>query len=274
MEQLVLGISELKALILSVKLQRGTDFSNYSLSSLKRRVEIFLVKFHFSNINELIHKISNDDYFYKIFIKEILVDTTELFREPEFWKELKILVLNKFKYSKKIKILIPECNSGEELYSLLIILKQETLLNDAKICLTSLSPINIDKIKKASLSLKQMEVNTANFLRFDENGNIFDFFTNKGSVLKLNEDLFLNTEIIENNLFTDKLQEEYDLILYRNKMIYYNQQLKTEALNILKNHLRKDGFIAVGTKEIINYPGVERDFVIVSESEKIYKKYN
>ncbi len=272
MDRTTVGISELKSLILNIKSNKELDFSNYALSSFKRRVESFMFRFHFLNIDELIYKINKDEYFYDLFIDDILVDTTELFRDPEFWKELKISVLNKFKFSGNLKILIPECNSGEELYSLLIILDQMGILDNVKICLTSLSKLNVEKIKNAAIELKKMEVNSANFERFDENGNIFDFFTKKGLVVKLNPDLFKNVELIHHNLLKDELDEIYNLILYRNKIIYYNQQLKTDALKILSRGIKKDGFIAIGIKETINFPGVEKEFVVVSDSEKIYKK--
>jgi len=231
-----------------------------------------MLKFHFVNIDELIHKVSTDDYFYGLFLKEMLVDTTELFRDPEFWQELKLSVLTKFKNYEDIKILIPECNSGEELYTLLIILDQLNMLEKVKISVTSLSPLNVERIKNAAIESKKMEVNGANFERYDENGNIFDFFIKKGPVAKLNADLFKNVEIIHHNLFEDKLDEIYSLILYRNKIIYYNQQLKTEALKKLSSYLKTGGFITIGIKETIEFPGVEREFVVVSDSEKIYKK--
>jgi len=272
MNRLLIGISELKNLILNIKTKKNLDFSNYALSSLKRRVEDFMLKFHFVNIDELIHRINKDESFYKLFVKNILVDTTELFRDPEFWKELRVSVLNKVKLSGNFKILIPECNSGEELYSLLIVLKQIGILEKTQICLTSLSQLNVEKIKNATIEQKKMEVNIANFERFDENGNIFDFFTKKASAVKLDSALFENVEIIQHNLFNDELAETYNLILFRNKLIYYNQQLKTDALKILKNYLKESGFIAIGIKETIEFPGVERAFVIVSDSEKIYKK--
>ncbi len=274
MERQIIGISALKSLILNLNTYRNIDFSNYALSSLKRRVEDFMLKFHFLNIDELKHKVGTDEYFYELFIKNILVDTTELFRDPEFWQELKFSVLTKFKNYENIKILIPECNSGEELYTLLIILDQINLLEKSKVCVTSLSQLNVEKIKNAVIELKKMEVNGANFERFNENGNIFDFFTKKGSVAELNADLFKKVEIIRHNLIEDKLDGIYSLILYRNKIIYYNQQLKTQALKKLSSYLKTGGYIAVGIKETIEFPGVEREFVVVSDSEKIYKKAN
>lgn len=271
-EHLYIGISELKSLLFSIKMQKGIDFSDYALSSLKRRVENFMKRFHFKDIDELTHKIIKDEYFYQLFLKDILVDTSELFRDPEFWIELKRLSFFKFRKLNNLKIFVPDSNSGEDLFSLLIMLKNEDLIDKSEILLGSLSKLNIEKIEKAVIETKKMEVNIANFKKIYENGNIFDFFQEKGHVVKFKKELLKNVHIIEQNLFSDELSGMYHLILFRNKTIYFNPQLKTKALHILKEHLITGGFIALGIKEQLEYPGSENEFETISETEKIYKK--
>ncbi|MCF6240616.1 MAG: hypothetical protein L3J74_04635 [Bacteroidales bacterium] len=271
-EHLYIGISDLKGLLFSIKMQKGIDFSQYALSSLKRRVENFMKRFHFKDIDELTHKILKDEYFFELFLKDILVDTTELFRDPEFWIELKRTTFIKFRKLERIKIFLPESNSGEDLFSLLIMLKNEELIDKSEIFLGSLSKLNIEKIQKATIETKKMEVNIANFEKIYENGNIFDFFQEKGHVVKFKNELFKNVKIIKQNFFSDELSSKYHLILFRNKAIYYNPQLKIKALNILKEYLITGGFIALGIKEHLEYPESENEFETISEMEKIYKK--
>ncbi len=271
-EHLYIGISDLKSLLFSIKMQKGIDFSEYALSSLKRRVENFMKRFHFKDIDELSHKIIKDEYFFELFLKDILVDTTELFRDPEFWIELRRLSFFKFRKLNSFKIFIPDSNSGEDLFSILIMLKNEELIDKSEIVLSSLSKLNIEKIQKATIETKKMEVNIANFEKIYENGNIYDFFQEKGHVVKFKKELLNNVKIIKHNFFSDELSGMYHLILFRNKAIYYNPQLKIKALNILKEHLITGGFIALGIKEQLEYPGSENEFEAISETEKIYKK--
>jgi chemotaxis protein methyltransferase CheR len=271
-EHIYIGISDLKSLLFSLKMQKGIDFSEYALSSLKRRVENFMKKFHFKDIDELTHKIIKDEYFFELFLKDILVDTTELFRDPGFWIELKRLVFFKFRKINQIKIFIPESNSGEDLFSLLIMLRNEELLDKAEITLGSLSKLNVEKIQKATIETKKMEVNIANFEKIYENDNIFNFFQEKGHVVKLKKEFLKNVTIIEQNLFSDEISGMYHLILFRNKTIYYNPQLKVKALNILKKHLITGGFITLGIKEKSDFSDYDREFETISETEKIYKK--
>ena len=271
--QVHIGISDLKSLLFAIKRHKGIDFTDYALSSLKWRVENFMERFHFENTDELLHKlIKDDDYFYQLFLKDILVDTTELFRDPEFWIELKKTILFRLKKHEQINILLPECNSGEELHSLLILLKNEELIDKANICVTSLSKLNVERILQALLENKKMETNTANFEKVYENGKITDFFDDKGRVFKLKPELMNNVKVKEHNLLNDKTESKFHLIIYRNKTIYYNPQLKNKALNLLKEQLITGGYIALGVKENLEYPGYEQEFSLASDSEKIYKK--
>ncbi|MBN1251921.1 MAG: hypothetical protein JXR51_16825 [Bacteroidales bacterium] len=267
-----IGITDFKNLIQSVKDNFYIDFSNYALSSLKRRVELFLQNFHFNNIDELIYKLNNDKKFFQVFLKNITVDTSEMFRDPEFWDEFKTFIIKKSKNNTELKIWLPCSNSGEELYSLLIILEKLKLTEKTLIYVSSISTINVDNIKEASLEIKKMDVNSANFDRIEDGGNLFDFFTIKSYYAQLNRTLLQNVKIIHHDIFTENAPDLFDIILFRNKMIYFNQQLKNKALNILKSALKIGGIIAVGVKESVNYPGYEREFSKVSNTEKIYKK--
>jgi len=175
-----IGIADLKNLLFGIKRHYGLDFSNYALSSLKWRVENFIDRFHFKDIDELLHKLIKDDYFYQLFLKDILVDTSELFRDPEFWIELRRTVLFKFRKLDHVKILLPECNSGEELYSILIMLKIEGLIDKAEIAVTSLSALNVERMQNAIVETKKMELNIANFEKVYPSGNILNFFEDKG----------------------------------------------------------------------------------------------
>jgi chemotaxis protein methyltransferase CheR len=88
----ILGISDLKTLFQSIKSKYSIDFSNYAISSFKRRLEDFMDHYHIQNFDDLIHRIENDKDFFKLFISFQMVDTTEMFRDPEFWEELKDII--------------------------------------------------------------------------------------------------------------------------------------------------------------------------------------
>ncbi len=272
LKKTILGISDMKNLFQSLNNNYSIDLSNYALSSLKSRVEDFMFNYHFSSIDELIHKVESDASFFQLLLNKVLVETTEMFRDPEFWNFLKINILTRNNYQNELKIWIPECNSGEELYTLQIIIHQLNLQHKIKVCLTTLSPLNIERITKANLEIKKMEINCANFERYQEEGNLEEYFTNKANSFKLNPEIIENAEIISHNLFSDKIPGIFDLIIFRNKMLYYNPSLKIDALKILNTGLKPGGYIAIGIKESLDFPGWDQEFTVISESERIFKK--
>lgn len=268
----ILGVSDVKNLCQSIKVKYTIDLFNYALSSLKRRVEVFMYKNFITSIDELIHRIENDNKYFEIFINSIQVDSTEMFRDPEFWDELKNLVLKKYRHATELKIWLPDTNSGEEFYSLQIILQQLDLFDKANVLITTVSGKNIEKIKKAVFDNKKMEINTANFQRFEEGGSLNGYFLKNPKYYTLKPQLLENLSIEQHDIVCSDVTGVYDIVLFRNKMLYYNTQLKNDVLKKLTGIVRPGGYLIVGVKESVDYPGWEKDFQIFSESEKIYKK--
>ncbi len=271
-KRIILGISDIKNLFQVVNARYSLDFSNYALSSLKRRVEKFMGNYFITNIDELINRLDKDENFFEMFLQTILVEDTEMFRDPEFWFEFKNNVLKKYRYATEIKIWIPDINSGDELYSLQIVLEQLNLAEKTSIYASTTSELNIEKIKRGSFDQKKMEINAANFERFEEGANLNEYFQQQGNASFLNSVFHSRLIIEKHNLFIEKPLSVVDIILFRNKMLYYNPQLRIDALKILTSAIRPGGYIAVGIKETIDYPSWENDYVVLSESEKIFKK--
>ncbi len=271
-KRIILGVSDIKNLFQAVNATYSLDFSNYALSSLKRRVEKFMGNYFITNIDELVNRLDKDGNFFELFLQTILVEDTEMFRDPEFWSELKNNVLKKYRYATEIKIWMPDINSGDELYSLQIVLEQLNLAEKASIYASTMSELNIEKIKRASCDQKKMEINVANFERFEEGANLNEYFQQQGNVSFLNSIFNSRLTIEKHNLFIEKPVSIFDIVLFRNKMLYYNPQLRIDALKILTSAIRPGGYIAVGIKEMIDYPAWENDYVVLSESEKIFKK--
>ena len=267
-----IGISDFKSLIHSIKDNYYIDFSDYSLSSLKRRVELFLPKYHLNNSDALVSKLIGDKKFFQLFLKTILVNTNEMFRDHEYWNELKKIIVNKSTKNPELKFWFPYCNSGEELYSLLILLDKLNLIESSLVHVSSLSLLNVDRINEASLEIKSIEANSANLERTEIEGDLNDYFNLKSYYADLNKNLFQNTNVIHHDIFSEDVTGKFDFILFRNKMLYFNKQLSNKILIKLKDTLKTGGYFSVGVKEKLNYPGYERDFSKVCDNEKIYKK--
>jgi chemotaxis protein methyltransferase CheR len=272
LKKTILGITDLKNLFQSIRSKYSLDFSNYALSSFKRRLEDFMYQYHILNFDELVYKIENDPDFLQLMISFQGVESTEMFRDPEFWDELKNLVLKRYKNSREIGIWFPDCVSGEELYTFLIICQHLEYSEKIHICVTTFSSSNIEKIQKGNQDFKKMEINHANYERFEQGRNLSEYFISKANLMQFDVTRFNNFSIKQHDLFTDKIPGIFDIILFRNKMLYFNPQLKIEALKKLDTALKPGGYIAVGIKETLDYPSWEEEYSVFSESERIYKK--
>jgi chemotaxis protein methyltransferase CheR len=271
-KRIVLGITDLKTLFQSIRSKYSYDFTNFALSSFKRRLEDFMESYHINNFDELIHKFEIDAGFFNMFIAFQLVGTTEMFRDPEFWLELKELICKKYNSNQEIKVLIPDCNSGEELFTFQIISSQLQYQDKTKVVVTTIIEENIEKIFKGQQDGKKMEINIANFERFHQGGNLMEYFTSRLSNSFFIPELLKNVEVNQHNLISDNIPGIYDIIIFRNKMLYFNPQLKIDVLKKLDSVLKPGGYIAVGIKESIDHPAWEQNYSIISESERIYKK--
>ena len=271
-KRIVLGVTDLKSLFQSIKSKYSIDYSNYALSSFKKRLEDFMEKYHIFKFDELVHKFETDSDFFQLFIAFHLVDSTEMFRDPEFWSELKTSILSKYSSPNEIKVLIPESNSGEEIYSFQIICSQLGLLKKVNIFVTTVFEPNKERILDGDQDSKKMEINVANFERFQEGVDLMDYFVKRINNSGFKPELMENVEVRTLDIVSEEIPGIYDFILFRNKMLYFNPQLKNEVLRKLDTVLKPGGYIAVGIKESVDHPSWENSYTLISESERIYKK--
>lgn len=265
-------INDYRNIINTLNEAHGLDMSNFAMTSLKRRIEKAIADNNFRGADELIERIKTDKDFKDIFLNSISVDETEMFRDPSMWREIRDKVLPKITGSGQTRIWIACSTSGDELYSLCILLREAGAGEHAQIIATSISEKNIRFIKKRIYELKKFETNDANYVRFNPDGNLRDYYTVTGSKIVMDQNLLSNVEFLAHNIFTDDPPGNIKLILYRNKMIYFNRSLSGKALSMLDRSLLQGGFLVIGVKEFFDHTAVSGKYVIFNKAESIYKK--
>jgi len=266
-----LTLKEIKEINTVILNKFGIDYSNYSIISFKNRLIEVLNTNNIKNYQELIDRIENDKLSLDTFISQLAVPFTEMFRDPAMWRELRDHILPKI--NGKIRIFIPSCTSGEELISLLILLKEEDMLANAKITVSTCTKSIIDTVKKAVFTEKQMDLNKANYKRFKGKLDLNNYATVNNTKYYFDE-LIKNINFIDSRVLSKtKLPTGQDIVLYRNKLIYYNVKMQSEILDVIKNSVRASGYLIVGIMEnIFMSEGMDKVFESVSKTEKIYKK--
>ena len=267
-------IADIKKIAEVVKSKYDYDFTNYAMSSFKRRIQRILDLFKISSVDALIKKVSEDPVFFEEFLVEITVNVTEMFRDPSFWRVLRddiipAILLN----HDKIRIWHAGCSSGEEVFSMAILLKEMGVLQNAQLIATDLDKEILKKAKSGRYSMKNMELNEKNYIRYQGIASLKDYYTEQKGVAVMDPALVDNVSWREHDLVKGEVFNKFDLILCRNVMIYFNQTLQNEVLKKFHESLFKFGYLIIGSKESLIWCDIANKFIVVNNEEKVYKKF-
>lgn len=266
-------IAEIRRLTEVVKTLYDYDFTNYAISSFKRRIQRILELYKFPSVPILIKQLETDPGFFEEFIAEITVNVTEMFRDPSFWRVLRDHIIpNVFLNHDKINIWHAGCSSGEEVISMAIVLKEMQLLNKANIIATDIDKPILERAQKATYHVKNMELNEKNYIRYQGTGSLKDYYEEKNGKSIIDPSIVEKISFRKHDLVKGAVFNKFDLILCRNVMIYFNQSLQNIVLNKLHESLFKYGYLAVGSKESLIWSEISNKFIVVNNEEKIYKK--
>jgi chemotaxis protein methyltransferase CheR len=268
-----LDISDLKRITEVVKQKYNYDFTNYAMSSFKRRV-LRILEMQKLNVDTLIKKITDSPRYFEEFLNELTVNVTEMFRDPSFWGVMRNDILPAILLNhKKFKIWHAGCSSGEEVLSMCILLKEMGILEDVSIIATDLDSKILQKAKEGTQSLKNMELNEKNYIRYQGTGELSDYYTIQNDQAVFDKKLLKNVSFRNHDLVLGDIFNKFDLVLCRNVMIYFNQKLQNEVLTKFHESLFRYGYLAIGSKESLIWCDIGNKFLVVNKEEKIYKKF-
>ena len=264
--------AEAERLITSIAKVYGYDFSGYSRASLYRRIDRFLVIKHLHTIDELEDKLLASSELFEHFLQEMTVNVTEMFRDPTFFWTLRKKVLPILSTYPYIKIWDAGCSTGEELYSLCILLQEENLLQKTRIYATDMNQKVLVQAKEGIYPIASMREYTQNY---HQTGGLQDFssyYTARYGYAKFNRSLVENVIFYPHNLATDGSFNEFHLIICRNVLIYFRKELQEKVLRLFLNSLNSLGYLGLGKKETLLLTSVENQFKVIDKGEKIYRK--
>jgi chemotaxis protein methyltransferase CheR len=271
-----LGIVDIREIIRTIKTVHDYDFTNYALTSFKQRLERLMVIYSISNPESLLIKLRDDLSFFDIFLNEIAVPSTEMFRDPSLWRWLRedYFPVALAKIPGKFKIWLPACVSGAELYSLVILLNESGWLANVSITATCFSSKSIETIRQGSYEAKKMEVSEENYKRFNGTRELSAYYKADRGILQRNASLIETVEFKKLNINFDNAPQNNRLILFRNNLIYYNPTHQEKVLRLLHESLSVSGCLVTGIREKITGVNTGRDFEVLNETESVYRKRN
>jgi len=249
----------------------GYDFTNYSRASIKRRILRLYSLDKFPSFAELRYRVKTDISYLKRFVEEITVNVTEMFRDPIFYLSLRNDVLPLLGTKPFIRIWHAGCSTGEEVYSMAIMLKEAGLLKKTLIYATDLNPTVLEKVRKGIFPLNQMKQYSESYISSGGQKDFSSYYTANYGQAKFDQELSDKIIISTHNLVSDSSFNEFDLILCRNVLIYFDKDLQDRVLRLFDASLSSLGYLALGTKETLKFSAIQNNFKQLNR-EKIWKK--
>lgn len=238
----------------------GYDFTGYSRASLKRRIVRLYEMDKFVSFAEYRYRIRTDSNYFKRFLEEITINVTEMFRDPDFYRDLRTEILPKLGTYPFIRIWVAGCSTGEEAYSVAIILKELNLLHKSLIYATDINSAVLETASKAIISLNKLKLYTENYIDAGGTADFSDYYTASYSLGKLKDELKSKIIFSTHNLVTDNSFNEFQLILCRNVLIYFDRPLQNQVFELFDGSLEKFGYLALGTKETLDFSLVSNNY--------------
>lgn len=263
---------EINLLLEAVYLKYGYDFQNYNRAHLKRRILQRLRMSSLNTISELQNKILWDKKFFQTFLQDLSINVTEMFRDPDFYLSFRNNVIPDLSTYPHIKVWHAGCSTGEEVYSLAIILKENNLLSRTRIYATDINKNVLEVAKQGIYSNKEMELYADNYIKGGGQGKLSDYYTSKYGSVIFDKSLSKNIVFADHNLVTDGVFAEVNLVFCRNVLIYFDRELQNNVLKLFTNSLDKRGILCLGTKESLQFSDVAENYEIIDKKMKIYKK--
>lgn len=263
---------EICLLLEAIRQKYGYDFTGYSKAHIKRRVKHRQIVMGLDSIADMIKPVLRNRVFFEEILKDFSINVTEMFRDPCFYKAFRSEVVPILKTYPFIKIWHAGCSTGEEVYSMAILLKEEGLLERTQLYATDFNSKVLEVAKEGIYSFEEMKEYTLSYQQAGGLASFSDYYVAKYDSAILNQALKKRIIFAEHNLVTDGVFGEMHVIVCRNVLIYFESQLQSKVVRLFHDSLVNGGFLCLGSKETLKYTDSIEGFSALMEEQKIYRK--
>ncbi len=263
---------EIKLLLEGIFLKYGYDFRSYSQAHIKRRILRRLTISQLGSISEMTYSVLQDRSFFEVLLMDFSINVTEMFRDPPFYKALRKDVIPILKTYPFIKVWHAGCSTGEEVYSMAILLREEGLYDRCQIYATDFNERVLQKAKSGMYSLDNIKEYTYNYQQAGGLTSFSDYYTVKTDSAIIDEGLKEKIIFADHNLVTDGVFGEMHVIICRNVLIYFNKELQNRVIALFCDSLTYGGILCLGTKESLRFSSYEEKFQAIDLKQRIFQK--
>lgn len=265
---------ELTLLLEAIFQKYKFDFRQYSKSSLKRNCHKAMTQFNLKSFSAIQEKVLNEDNFFQKLIQYITIPVTEMFRDPLYFAFIRKELVPHLKTYPSLKIWVAGCSTGEEAYSLAIILEEEELLDRTIIYATDINPLSLKKAQEGMYDISEIQKYTKNYQEAGGKKSLSDYYTVAYEAAAFSPRLKKRILFTDHSLATDNVFSEHQFISCRNVMIYFEKELQNRAVKLFYESLTSGGFLGLGEKETLRFSTLAPNFEVYSKPNSIYRKLN
>jgi chemotaxis protein methyltransferase CheR len=263
---------EVQLLLEAIYQHYGYDFRGYALGSLKRRLWRRAYAEKVDTMSALQDRVLHDPRVMERLLLDLSINVTSMFRDPSFFVALREKVVPLLRTYPFVRIWNAGCSTGEETYSLAIVLVEEGLYERTRIYATDINDQVLDRAGDGGFPLEKMREYTENYLRSGGKEEFSSYYQADGDVARFRPELREQVVFAQHNLVSDAPFNDFNLIVCRNVMIYFGKTLQDRVHELFYDSLQTFGLLALGHKESIRFTSHEEQYEALDAQEKLYRK--
>ena len=263
---------ELPLLIEAIYLKYHYDFRQYARASLKRRLTAALSHFDCPTLSQLQDKVLRTPTMFPRLLDFLTVPVSEMFRDPSYFRALREHVVPILRTYPSLKVWVAGCSTGEEVYSLAILLREEGLLARTLIYATDINPRSLQKAQAGIYDLGRVAGFSENHRKSGARSSLSDYYTAAYGGVMLDKSLRQHIVFSDHSLATDSVFAEVQLISCRNVLIYFDRELQDRAVGLFRDALCRKGFLGIGSKESLRFSTHADSFEELVRDDRIYRR--
>jgi len=263
---------EIELLLEGIYQHYGFDFRSYAYASIRRRLWKRIEAEGLSTISGLQDQVLHNPPMMEKLLLDLSINVTSMFRDPGFYRVFREQVIPTLRTYPFIRVWHAGCATGEEVYSMAILLEEEGLYERSRIYATDINEVVLQKAKSGIFPLERMQEYTENYIAAGGKRAFSDYYTAKYGGALFSPGLTKNVVFSQHNLVTDRSFSEFNVILCRNVLIYFDKTLQSRVLTLFYDSLAMFGILALGSKESLRFSPYEECYEQINGPEKIYRK--
>jgi chemotaxis protein methyltransferase CheR len=263
---------ELELLIDAIYLKYHYDFRRYAVASLKRRLTTAMARFECRTLSQLQDKVLHEPAVFPALLNYLTVQVSEMFRDPGYFRSLRREVVPLLRTYPSLKVWVAGCSTGEEAYSLAILLREEGLLARTLIYATDINAQALQKAEAGVYDVDRIAGFTENHRKSGARSSLSDYYTAAYGRAVFDQTLRQHIVFSDHSLATDSVFAEVQLVSCRNVLIYFNRELQDRAVGLFRDALCRGGFLGIGAKESLRFSPHAVGFVEFAREDRIFQK--